>query len=172
VCNVEPRLKLLPLDLPAAVGRHTIVEAMRTRFGVSFQIWPFAAQLLVDLFVLASEIGGAAMAMQIAIGGSARMWAVPVAALVWALLWFATFSTIENGVALLGLVTLCFVVAVFKLGPAVHDLATGLIPRMPASHAGQYGYLAVGILGATISPFCSGPWLRFPLRRRPCMASA
>jgi Mn2+/Fe2+ NRAMP family transporter len=51
------------------------------------------------------------------------------------------------------LVTLCFVAAVFRLGPDVHSVAAGLIPRMPASDRGQYGYLAVGILGATISPY-------------------
>lgn len=137
----------------AAVSRHTIVDVMRNRFGLPFQIWPFGAQLLVDLVVLASEIGGAAMAMQIALGGSARVWAIPMAVLVWALLWFATFNTIENGVALLGLVTLCFVAAVFALRPDVHAVAAGLIPRMAHPDAAQYGYLAVAILGATISPY-------------------
>jgi len=137
----------------AAVSRHTMVDIIRKRFGVSFHIWPFVAQLVVDLFVLASEIGGAAMAMQLAFGGSIRVWALPMAVLVWALLWFTSFATIENGVATLGLVTLCFVVATVQLGPDPHAVASGLVPRLPVSNAAQYGYLAVGMLGATISPY-------------------
>src|SRR5918911_131973 len=43
----------------AAVSHHTVVDAMRKRFGAGFQVWPLAAQLVVDLLVLASELGGA-----------------------------------------------------------------------------------------------------------------
>ncbi|HZT76922.1 MAG TPA: divalent metal cation transporter [Vicinamibacterales bacterium] len=137
----------------AAVSQHTVVDAMRKRFGVAFQIWPLATQVVVDLFVLASEIGGAALALQFATGVSIRVWAIPTALLVWALLWFGTFATIENGVALLGLITLCFVVAAVTLGPDWHDAARNLLPHTRSDHAAHYAYLAVGILGATISPY-------------------
>ena len=56
----------------AAVSHHTVVAAVRERFGLSFQIWPLAAQIIVDLFVLACELGGAALALQLATGHSAR----------------------------------------------------------------------------------------------------
>ena len=46
-----------------------------------------------------------------------RVWVVPVAVLVWALLWFATFGAIEHSVAVLGLVTLSFSFAAWRLGP-------------------------------------------------------
>ena len=52
----------------AAVSHHTVVAAVRERFGLSFQIWPLGAQVIVDLFVLASELGGAALALKLVTG--------------------------------------------------------------------------------------------------------
>ena len=137
----------------AAVSHHTVIDAMRTRFGVSFQVWPLGAQVIVDLLVLASEIGGASLALELATGVSLRVWAVPVTLIIWSLLWFGTFNAIEHGVALLGLVTLCFVVAVIELGPEWRAVAAGLIPQRAPADGAQYAYLAVGILGASISPY-------------------
>src|SRR5207237_5148400 len=107
-----------------------------------YQIWPFAAQVLVDLLVLACEIGGAALALSMATGLPMPLWAAPVALLIWLLLWRGSFGTIENGVAVLGLVTLWFVVAAWKLGPdwreVAHSVVAPAVVRSPSS-----GYLAV-----------------------------
>jgi Mn2+/Fe2+ NRAMP family transporter len=137
----------------AAVSHQPVIAAVRKRFGIRVQIWPLLAQIVVDLLVLASELGGAALAIELATGISIRVWVLPVALLIWALLWFATFGAIEHSVAVLGLVTLSFTVAAYWLGPDWHEAARGLIPHRPDSDAAQYGYLAVGILGATISPY-------------------
>ena len=137
----------------AAVSQHTMIDAMRKRFGVSFQIWPLATQIVVDLLVLATEIGGAALALQLATGVTIAAWAIPVACLVWALLWFGTFDAIEHGAAALGLITLCFVVAAVILHPDWHEAARNLLPHGSSQQPAQYAYLAVGILGATISPY-------------------
>jgi Mn2+/Fe2+ NRAMP family transporter len=137
----------------AAVSHHTVVAAVRKRFGIRFHVWPLLAQVVVDLFVLASEVGGASLALELVTGISIRVWVIPVALLVWALLWFATFGSIEHSVAILGLVTLSFTVAAWWLGPDWHAVRRGLQPHRPAADAAQYAYLAVGILGATISPY-------------------
>ena len=136
----------------AAVSKHPVAAAIRERFGVSYQIWPFAAQVLVDLLVLACEIGGAALALSMATGLPMQLWAAPVALLIWLLLWRGSFGTIENGVAVLGLVTLWFVVAAWKLRAG---LARGDAQRRRSCGGAfaLYGYLAVSILGATISPY-------------------
>jgi Mn2+/Fe2+ NRAMP family transporter len=137
----------------AAVSHHSVVAAVRKRFGFKFQIWPLLSQIVVDLLVLASEIGGAALALELATGYSFRIFVIPVALLVWALLWFATFGAIEHSVAVLGLVTLSFSVAAWWLGPDWGAVRHGLVPHRPATDTPQYAYLAVGILGATISPY-------------------
>jgi Mn2+/Fe2+ NRAMP family transporter len=137
----------------AAVSGHTVVDAVRKRFGFSFQVWPLAAQIVVDLLVLACEIGGAALALQLATGISIRVWALPIAFGIWLLLWFGTFESIEHGVAVLGLVTLCFVVGAAWLRPDWREVARGLVPRRPPADAWQYVYVAVAIIGASISPY-------------------
>src|SRR5438309_11818115 len=78
----------------AAVAQETVVGAMREDFGFSFQVWPLATQIIIDLLVLASEIGGASLALQLATGISLRVWAIPIALFVWALLWKGTFGAI------------------------------------------------------------------------------
>jgi Mn2+/Fe2+ NRAMP family transporter len=137
----------------AAVSHHTLVDAVRKRFGAAFQVWPLGAQLIVDLFVLASEIGGASLALELATGVSLRVWVILIALLIWSLLWFGTFSAIEHSVALLGLVTVCFVFAAIRMQPDWHAVMQGFVPRRPSIDPGQYAYLAVGILGASISPY-------------------
>ncbi len=137
----------------AAVSHATVVAAVRKRFGIRVQIVPLCAQIIVDLFVLASEVGGASLALELATGISIRVWAIPVAALIWALLWFATFGAIEHSVAVLGLVTLSFTAAAYLLGPDWRAAAAVLLPRASANDPAQYAYLAVGIIGATISPY-------------------
>src|SRR5437867_13183820 len=63
----------------AAVAQETVVGAMREDFGFSFQVWPLATQIIIDLLVLASEIGGASLALQLVTGISIRIWAIPIA---------------------------------------------------------------------------------------------
>lgn len=135
------------------VSGHTITDALRKRFGfVAFSV-PFAATLLVNLLVLASEFGGACVALQLLTGLRFQVFAIPVAAFVWFLLWRGTFDVVEDGAALLGLVTLCFVVGVFVLGADAKEMAAGLVPRLPASERIHYLYVAVSIVGATIAPY-------------------
>jgi len=137
----------------AAVSHESMVAVMREDFGIGFQAWPLVAQIILDLLVLASEIGGASLALQLATGISLRLWAIPIAFLVWVLLWRGTFGSIEHGVAILGLITLSFAVAAWKLHPNWHEVAAGLLPKRPEKDAAAFAYLAVGTLGATISPY-------------------
>ena len=135
------------------VSGHTITDAVRKRFGFAAFIIPFAATLLVNLLVLASEIGGVCVALQLVTGIGFQFWAIPVAAALWLLLWVATFDVVEEGTALLGLVTLSFVVAVFVLGAQPKELAAALVPSLPSEEHAHYLFLAVSIIGATIAPY-------------------
>ena len=135
------------------VSGHTIIDAIRKRFGFAAFIVPFAATLLVNLLVLAAELGGVCVALQLLTGIGFQLWAIPVALALWMLLWLATFDMVENGAALLGLVTLCFVVAIFVLGAEPVELAAGFVPSLPAEDRAHYLFLVVSIIGATIAPY-------------------
>jgi Mn2+/Fe2+ NRAMP family transporter len=67
-------------------------------------------------------------------------------------LWRGTFGWIEKGLGLLGLVTVTFVVAAVLAHPPLHEVARGLLPSWPSHDPARYAFLAVVILGASISP--------------------
>jgi Mn2+/Fe2+ NRAMP family transporter len=137
----------------AAVSRHTIVDAMRERFGFNFFVLPLTALTLVNFLVLAAEIGGVCIALELATGVALQWWALPVAFAVWLLLWKGTFGVIEKGVSMLGLVTIVFIVGALKLHPSFTELGANLLPTPPGHDASRYWFLAVSILGASITPY-------------------
>jgi Mn2+/Fe2+ NRAMP family transporter len=137
----------------AAVGKRSLAAAVRERFGFHFQIVPLGAELAIDLLLLTAEVGGAAIAVKMLTGIGFQWWVLPVGAAVWLLLWFGNFTIIENGVGLLGMITLSFVVAVWRLHPAPGPIAQGFIPAMPNHDWTRYAFLSVSIVGATVSPY-------------------
>ena len=137
----------------AAVSKHTIVDAMRERFGFPFFLIVLVGMVLVAFLVLIAEIGGIGLSLQLLTGIGFPWWAIPVSLLVWLLMWKGTFSFIENGASLLGLVTISFVIAAIKLHPDWSSARSGFLPTMPHSQKARYGFIAVSILGASISPY-------------------
>jgi Mn2+/Fe2+ NRAMP family transporter len=137
----------------SAVSKHTIVDAMRERFGFPFFFIVLFGIVLVAFMVLVAELGGIGFGLQILTGIGFPWWAIPVSLIVWLLMWKGTFGLIENGASLLGLVTISFVVSAYKLHPDWSGVAAGLIPSLPASDKARHGFLAVSILGASISPY-------------------
>jgi Mn2+/Fe2+ NRAMP family transporter len=137
----------------AAVSRRTIDAAVRERFGISFQWVPLAAELCIDTLLFTAEIGGAAIAVKLVTGVGFLWWIVPIGIVVWLVLAMAGFSIIEYGFGLLGLVTLCFVYAAYRLQPSTPDLLRSLAPSLPAHDAVRYAFMSVSIVGATISPY-------------------
>jgi Mn2+/Fe2+ NRAMP family transporter len=137
----------------AAVSQRTIPGAIRERFGFSFFVAPLVGFILVTLLVLAAEVGGICVALELVTGVSFQWYALPVALLTWLLIWKGTFSLIEKGASLLGLVTLCFVVGAVVIHPPWKEVAAGLLPTLPDHQATHYWFIAVSILGASISPY-------------------
>jgi Mn2+/Fe2+ NRAMP family transporter len=137
----------------AAVSKRSYADLLRERFGYRFFVAPLVAVFIVSLLVLASEIGGVAIALQLATGIEFRWWAIPVALLGWLLLWRGSFSIVEQGTAIFGLVAIGFAVGALKLHPSWPTLGRALLPSSPPHDAARYWYLAVSILGASISPY-------------------
>jgi Mn2+/Fe2+ NRAMP family transporter len=137
----------------SAVSKHTLPDAMRERFGVRFFVVVLVAVVLVSFLVLASEIGGVALALQLATGIRFQWWAPIVAVAVWLLLWAHNFSLVEKGASLLGLVTLVFAVAAVKLHTPVHEIVANLLPSVPHQEGAKYWFMAVSIIGASVSPY-------------------
>jgi Mn2+/Fe2+ NRAMP family transporter len=137
----------------SAVSKHTLPDAMRERFGIRFFSVVLIAVTLVSFLVLASEIGGVALALQLATGIRFQWWAPVAAFAVWLLLWAHNFSLVEKGASLLGLVTLVFAVAAFKLHTPLHEVVVNLLPGLPHQEGAKYWFMAVSIVGASVSPY-------------------
>ena len=137
----------------AAISHHTIAAAVRERFGFTFYLLPLAGMVLVGLLTLVAELGAICIALQFATGIAFQWWAVPVVLVVWALLWGGNFDLIENGVSLLGLLTVVFIVAAFREQPPLREIAAGFVPSLPPHDGGRFWFLAVSILGATLTPY-------------------
>ncbi len=137
----------------ASVSKRTFAAAVRERFGIHFQIVPLCGELLLDVLLLAAELGGAAIAVKLLTGIGYLWWVVPIAAVAGVLLWTARFSVIENGLGILGLVTLAFVAAAWQLSPDTSAVAAGFVPSLPSHDSLRYTFLAVSIVGATVSPY-------------------
>jgi Mn2+/Fe2+ NRAMP family transporter len=137
----------------AAVSKHSIADAVRERFGFSFVVVPRIAEIIVNFLVIASEIGGVSLALKFVTGIEVRVWALPVTLLVWLAIWAGTLDFIEDATSILGLVAVAFVIAAIKMHPDYHALLRGLLPTSPRQDAAHYWFIAVGILGATVSPY-------------------
>jgi len=137
----------------AAVGKQSVAGAVRERFGIHFQAVPLVAELVIDVLLLTAEIGGVAIAVKLLTGIAFQWWLLPIGLVVWGVLWFSGFAVVEYGIGLLGLITLAFVVSAWKLGPDASDLAKGFVPTMADHDMLRYAFIAVSILGATVSPY-------------------
>jgi Mn2+/Fe2+ NRAMP family transporter len=137
----------------AAVSGHTVASAIRERFGYPYFLFLLVVVGAVTVMVLWAEIGGICVALEFVTGVGFQWWVAPVALLTWCLLWFGNFTVIEQGASLLGLVTVCFVVAAWLLHPPWGDVARGALPSLPAHDPARYWFVAVSIIGASVSPY-------------------
>jgi Mn2+/Fe2+ NRAMP family transporter len=137
----------------SAASQRTLGDALRERFG-----FPVFALVLVgvgvsSLLVLGAELIGLAVATELATGVPFRWWGLPTVFFVWLVLWKGKFGVIEYGVASLGLVTLSFLAAAFRIDPPAAAIAAALVPSLPVEAGARYWFLGVSILGATLTPY-------------------
>src|SRR3569832_2216387 len=96
----------------SAVSRHTVIEGLRDRFGFGFFSIVLTGIALVVFLVLIAEIGGVALSLELVTGVGLPWWAIPVALLIWFMLWKGNLDFVEDAPAVLGLITLFFAIGV------------------------------------------------------------
>lgn len=137
----------------AAVSKHTVIEGLRDRFGFGFFAIVLAGIALVVFLVLVAEIGGVALSIELMSGVGIPWWAIPVALVAWFILWNGNLDFVEDAPSTLGLITIFFAIGAFRLHPDWSAVARGGIPTLPQTNKPQYWFLAVSILGASITPY-------------------
>lgn len=140
----------------AAVSGRATFEIIRERLGPRTGLANLAASFLINLLTLTAEIGGIALALQLAAGVGPGLW-IPVALFgVWIVVWRAKFSIMENVTGLLGLCLVAFGVAIFLLHPDWQTLATQAVQPWTQPTTGNplsYWYFAVALFGAAMTPY-------------------
>ncbi|KRE88130.1 Nramp family divalent metal transporter [Arthrobacter sp. Soil764] len=137
----------------AASGRATF-EVIRERLGARAGLANLSASFLINLMTVTAEIGGVALALQLASSVYYLLW-IPVAALaVWLVIWRVRFTIMENVAGLLGLTLIVFAVALFLLKPDWGALAGQLAPSVPEQETvWTYSYYAIALFGAAMTPY-------------------
>ncbi|MBP3085446.1 Nramp family divalent metal transporter [Mycolicibacterium fortuitum] len=139
----------------AAVSGRATFEIIRERLGPRTAAANLVASFLINLMTLTAEIGGVALALQLASDVGRMLW-IPVAAVaVWLVIWRVKFSVMENTAGLAGLCLIVFAVAVFALQPHWGELAHQAIqPVIPESESSaMYWYYAIALFGAAMTPY-------------------
>lgn len=137
----------------SAMSGRTFQAAVRDRFGFHFSLTLIVAALAIDFLLATAELGGASIAFQLVTGVAFPWWVLPLAAVGLLILWLGSFAVIEDGLGVLGLVTLVFVWAAWKLQPSPSTVVAGFTPTLPHSEPAHYAFLVVSIVGATVSPY-------------------
>ncbi|MGW6278613.1 NRAMP family divalent metal transporter [Kribbella sp. NPDC055071] len=138
-----------------AMSGRPVFDLIRERLGPRTGLIALVASFLVTLLTLIAEIGGVALAFELASGVSYLLW-MPLAALaVWLVIWRVKFSRLEQVFGLLGLLLIVFAVALFKLGPDWGQLLHQATSPHPTGHEGwaTYAYYAIALFGAAMTPY-------------------
>jgi manganese transport protein len=139
----------------AAVSGRATFEIIRERLGPRTAAANLSASFFINLMTLTAEIGGVALALQLATDVGRMMW-IPVAAFaIWGVVWRVKFSIMENVTGLLGLLLIVFAISVYALHPnwgdLVHQATAPVIPEKES--AATYWYFAIALFGAAMTPY-------------------
>jgi len=138
-----------------AISNLAVFDLIRERLGPRVALINLVAAFLVTLVTLGAELGGVALALELATSINYLLW-VPVAGFVlWVALWRLKFETLERVFGLAGLALAVFLVAL----PQLHPDWSGLWQqaRQPVPGGGEnwatYGYFAVSLFASAMTPY-------------------
>jgi Mn2+/Fe2+ NRAMP family transporter len=138
-----------------AVSGRPVFDLVRERLGPKVALANLAGSYLVTLMTLGAEIGGVALAIELATSVNYLLWVPIVGFVLWVALWRVKFETLERVFGLLGLVLIVFVIALIELHPDWADL--GSQAHMVGPPAGEtwwtYGFFAVSLFAAAMTPY-------------------
>jgi Mn2+/Fe2+ NRAMP family transporter len=139
----------------AAVSGRGTFDLVRERLGPRVGLANLVASMGVTFLTFIAEIGGVALAIEIASSVNEVLWVPVVAAALWIVLWRVRFAVLENVFGFVGLALVVFAVALWKLGPDWGGLWSQVTtPRPPSEETWTaYAYYAVALFGAAMTPY-------------------
>ena len=126
-------------------------DLIRDRFGVRWTVFAMAVLLIANVANTIAEFSGAAAATELF--GISRYLVVPVVALlIWAIVLFASYRTLERIFLAIALVFVAYIVSALIASPDWGDVGRALVtPHLDPSPA--IVLLMVAVVGTTITPY-------------------
>jgi Mn2+/Fe2+ NRAMP family transporter len=139
----------------AAVSHRPVFDLIRERLGPRVALANLIGSYLVTLLTLGAEIGGVALALQLASGTPYLLWMPVVAILLWLALWKVKFETLERIFGVGGLTLVVFAVGVFWLHPPFDALRHQALHPVPTSGENwpTYWFMAVALFASAMTPY-------------------
>jgi Mn2+/Fe2+ NRAMP family transporter len=139
----------------AAVSHRPVFDLIRERLGPRVAVANLIGSYLVTVMTLGAEIGGVALALQLASGAPYLLWMPLVAMLLWLALWRVKFENLERIFGLGGLALIVFAVAVFWLHPPFGELRHQALNPGPSNGENwpTYWYLAIALFASAMTPY-------------------
>jgi Mn2+/Fe2+ NRAMP family transporter len=127
-------------------------DLIRDRFGVRWTAFAMLVLLVANLANTVAEFSGAAAALEIF--GISRYITVPlVAALIWGLVLFSSYRTVERVFLAIALVFVTYIFSAFLAHPDWGEVGHALISPSISPLSGSVLLLIVGVVGTTITPY-------------------
>jgi manganese transport protein len=137
----------------AAVSKRAVFDAVRERLGYRVGLVALISAQIVNLMTLCAEIGGVAVVLHLLSDLPYRVLIlVGVLALV-VVIWSLPFKYLERIFGYVGLCLIVFAVAAVKLNPDWGAVGRGFVPSADTDNLLLYGFFAVGLLGAAMTPY-------------------
>jgi Mn2+/Fe2+ NRAMP family transporter len=138
-----------------AITHRPVFDLVRERLGPRMGLLNLVASFLVTLMTLGAELGGVALALQLATSVHYLLW-VPVAGVVlWVALWRVKFETLERVFGLAGLLLVVFVVALFQMHAPWPDLWHQALSPKPdqGENWNTYFYFGIALFASALTPY-------------------
>jgi Mn2+/Fe2+ NRAMP family transporter len=138
-----------------AISNRAVFDLIRERLGPRVALLNLVAAFLVSLITLGAEMGGVALALELATSVSYLLWVPVVGFVLWVVLWRLKFETLERVFGLAGLALVVFLVALPRLHPDWSGLWHQASHPVPASGENwtTYSYFAVSLFASALTPY-------------------
>jgi Mn2+/Fe2+ NRAMP family transporter len=139
----------------AAISGRGTFDLIRERLGPRLGLANLAASVAITLLTFAAEMGGVALALELATSVNHYLWIPIIGFLLWFIFWRVKFSVLENAFGLAGLALVVFVVALWKLDPNWAGLWRQVSRPFVPSNEGHatYFYYAIALFGSAVTPY-------------------
>ena len=136
----------------ATTTKKGIGSMIRKRYGARIALVLVAALFFSNVAVVAANVAGMAVALEMITSINYKIFIIPLVILVWFLVIRGSYAKIEKILIALSLGLLAYIIVAFISSPSLIDLLIGtFIPHVELS--GGFFIIAVGMIGATVSPY-------------------